>query len=80
MSHWVPVQARSEDKLARVVSAAQAIVAHEGAEAATTTRIAKDSGVSVGTIYRYFQNREGVLNALIARELDELDRRLDAVG
>jgi AcrR family transcriptional regulator len=76
----VPVQARSEDKLARVVRAAQTIVAAEGAEAATTTRIAKDSGVAVGTIYRYFQNREGVLNALVAQELDELDRRLEQVG
>ena len=80
MFRRVPVQARSEDKLARVVRAAQAIVATEGAEAATTTRIAKDSGVAVGTIYRYFQNREGVLNALLSRELDELDRRLDDVG
>ena len=76
----VPVQARSEDKLMRVVRAAQAVVVSEGAEAATTTRIAKDSGVAVGTIYRYFENREGVLNVLVDRELDELDRRLDEVG
>jgi AcrR family transcriptional regulator len=33
--------------------------------------------VAVGTIYRYFQNREGVLNALVAKELEELDRRLE---
>jgi len=73
----VPVQARSEDKLERVVTAAQRIVVAEGAEAVTTTRLAKESDVAVGTIYRYFQNREGVLNALVAKELEELDRRLE---
>jgi AcrR family transcriptional regulator len=76
----VPVQARSEVKLERVVTAAQRIVVAEGAEAVTTTRLAKESDVAVGTIYRYFENREGVLNILVANELDELDRRLDAVG
>lgn len=75
-----PVQPRSERKLARVLASAQRIVVSEGAEAATTTRIAEDSGVSVGTIYRYFSNREGVLNVLVAQELDELDRRLEEGG
>lgn len=75
-----PVQARSEDKLDRVLRAAERIVVKEGAEAATTTRIAQDSGVAVGTIYRYFSNREGVLNALVSEELDELDRRLEEGG
>lgn len=76
----VPVQARSEDKLERVVKAAQRIVVAEGAEAVTTTRLALESEVAVGTIYRYFENREGVLNVLVAQELEELDRRLDVAG
>lgn len=36
--------------------------------------------MSVGTIYRYFSSREGLLNVLVAQELDELDRRLLAAG
>lgn len=30
-------------------------------------------------VYRFFSNREGLLNVLVAEELDELDRRLVAV-
>lgn len=79
-SRRVPSQMRSEEKFLLVLATAQRIVVTEGAEAATTTRLAEESGVSVGTIYRYFTSREGVLNVLVARELDELDRRLDEGG
>ncbi|WP_209374564.1 TetR/AcrR family transcriptional regulator [Brevibacterium renqingii] len=74
-----PVQARSEAKLARILRVAQQIISTEGPEAATTTRIAAESDVSVGVVYRFFSNREGLLNVLVAEELNELDRRLIAV-
>lgn len=74
-----PVQARSEAKLARILRVAQQIISTEGPGAATTTRIAAESDVSVGVVYRFFSNREGLLNVLVAEELNELDRRLIAV-
>ncbi|WP_053386199.1 TetR/AcrR family transcriptional regulator [Leucobacter japonicus] len=74
----LPSQARSEAKVARMLEVAQRIITTDGAEAATTTRIAAEADVSVGTIYRFFASREGLLNVLVGRELDELDRRLAA--
>ena len=76
----LPMQTRSEAKVDRMLEVTQRIITTDGAEAATTTRIASDSGVSVGTLYRFFSNREALLNLLMARELDELDRRLEDVG
>ena len=35
----------------------------DGAEAVTTTRVAQQSGVAVGTIYRYFTDRNELLLA-----------------
>jgi AcrR family transcriptional regulator len=43
-----------------------------GYSAATTNRIAEAAGVSVGTIYEYFANKEEVFDALIRRELERL--------
>ncbi|WP_336660881.1 TetR/AcrR family transcriptional regulator [Leucobacter sp. USHLN153] len=63
-----------------MLEVAQRIIISDGAEAATTTRIAAEAEVSVGTIYRFFASREGLLNVLVARELDELDHRLAEAG
>ena len=76
----IPTQARSEAKVAKMLDVAQRIIVSDGAKAATTTRIAAESGVSVGTLYQFFSSREGLLNVLVAQELDELDRRLTEVG
>jgi AcrR family transcriptional regulator len=42
----------------------------EGPDAATTTRIAEVAGVSVGTLYQYFGNRDSILDALQDREFE----------
>lgn len=37
----------------------------------TTTRVAERAGVSVGTLYQYFQNRESLITLVIERYLNE---------
>ncbi|MEC9344176.1 MAG: helix-turn-helix domain-containing protein [Pseudomonadota bacterium] len=46
---------------AELLEVTERLVASEGCEAVTTTRVAAESGVAVGTIYRYFPNREALL-------------------
>lgn len=61
-----PVQPRRSRGLktrAALLDAVEALVAAEGPDAVTTTRIAAETGVSVGTIYRYFSDREALLLA-----------------
>ena len=73
----VPVQARGRDKLARMLEVADRVIAAEGADAMTTTRIAAEAGISVGSVYRYLPNREAIIEALARDYLGRLEKRMD---
>jgi AcrR family transcriptional regulator len=75
----VPQQARGKDKIARVLAAADRIMASEGAEAITTLRIAAESGVSVGSLYRYLPNREAIIESLARQYLGLLELEMDSL-
>ena len=63
MPNAIPSQQRAKRTIAQVLEAVETLVAAEGAAAVTTTRIAWQTGVAVGTIYRYFPDREALLLA-----------------
>ena len=63
----VPTQARSRERLRRVLDAADLVLARDGAGAFTTTRIAHVAGVPVGSVYRYFPDKEAIVEALATR-------------
>ncbi|MFJ8949288.1 TetR/AcrR family transcriptional regulator [Streptomyces sp. NPDC102381] len=65
-----PQQARSAATLARVLRAAEEIAASSGLEEMTITGVAARAGVSVGTIYRRFEDKEQLINALTERMLE----------
>jgi len=74
-----PRQARSRERVDRVLDAAAALLVAEGWGALTTNRIAREAGVPVGSVYQYFANKEAVVHALGVRALERLDALLDAV-
>lgn len=59
----LPVQPRALRTRAALLAAVEALVATEGAAAVTTTRVAEAAGVSVGTLYRYFADRDDLVLA-----------------
>lgn len=61
-----PQQARSKARLARVLQAAERVLIREGAQALTTTRIAAEAKVSVGSLYQYLPDRDAIVDALAA--------------
>lgn len=74
-----PSQLRSQRRVAAILDAAAAeIVDAGGVDGATTQAIAKRARTSVGSIYQFFPNREGVVRALAARYLAELRRVYEA--
>jgi AcrR family transcriptional regulator len=75
----VPQQARGKEKIARVLAAADRIMATEGADAITMIRIAAESGVSVGSLYRYLPNRETVIESLARHYLGLLEQEMDGM-
>jgi len=65
-------QARSQETVQVILEAAAQVLAREGYARATTNRIAAAAGVSVGTLYEYFADKEQLFDLLIARQIDEL--------
>lgn len=63
-----PRQARSRATCEAVVEAAARILETEGAEAFNTNSIARRAGVSIGTLYQYYPDKQSILAELIRRE------------
>ena len=63
-----PRQARSAQLVDDILEAAVRVLARGGAARFTTVRVAREAGVSVGSLYQYFPNKESVLYRL---QLDE---------
>jgi AcrR family transcriptional regulator len=68
-----PVQQRSRRTVTRILDAAAAIIDESGVDAATTRAIADRAGVSYPSLYRFFADREEILDRLVERHLVELD-------
>jgi AcrR family transcriptional regulator len=74
----VPVQARGRRTVARILAAASRAFVDPGYDAATTTEIARHAGVSVGSLYQFFPDKEALLEALAARHGEAVDEILAA--
>jgi AcrR family transcriptional regulator len=61
--------ARAEAQRGRILDAAQATFIENGFHAATMATIARRAGMSAGLIYRYFENKDAIVLAIIGREL-----------
>ena len=72
-----PQQPRSQAKIDQAVDAADRLLARKGANAVTTTRVAAEAGIAVGTIYRYFPDKEALFDALAARCLTKFESLMD---
>jgi AcrR family transcriptional regulator len=63
-SRRAPRQLRSRAIVEAIVQAGRQLLASEGPKSLTTNRIAERAGVSIGSLYRYFPNKEAVLAAI----------------
>ena len=59
-----PKQIRSRAIVQAIVEAGRRLLAEEGPRSLTTNHIAERAGVSIGSLYRYFPNREAILAAV----------------
>lgn len=69
-------QERARQTLEAILEAAARVLLERGYGGATTNRIAEVAGVSVGTLYEYFANKEEVFEAVIQREIEVLVQAL----
>ena len=76
-------QARGERRIAELLDAAGQVFAESGYSATTTNAIAARAGVSPGTLYQYFPNKDAMADALaekFAAQLVELRALLAGPG
>lgn len=73
-----PRQARAKVTVEVIFEAAIQLLLTDGPHRLTPTRVADRAGVSVGTMYQYFPNKQALIYALNARYLDALAERIEA--
>src|SRR5690242_3802866 len=69
-----PQRARGYQRVKVILDVAEVLFAEAGYEAATTNEIAARAGISIGSLYQYFPNKEAVLHALAARYRDAIEQ------
>ncbi|AQT79513.1 hypothetical protein B1R94_09875 [Mycolicibacterium litorale] len=73
-------QARSQEKMDRVLAATSDLLVTAGSSAVTTTSVAAHAGVSVGWLYNFFDDRDALLEEVLIQGLVDLDQRFDEAG
>ncbi len=76
-----PKQERSQVMIETLLQATARILRREGRDSLNTNRIAEVAGVSVGSLYQYFPNKESLVDALRERyDAQFLERLIRALG
>jgi AcrR family transcriptional regulator len=68
----VPKQKRSQETVEAILTAAARVLVESGYDKASTNRIAKVAGVSVGSLYQYFPSKEALVMALFERHAEKM--------
>jgi AcrR family transcriptional regulator len=68
----LPRQERSRVTYEAMLEACARLLREEGYDALTTTHVAERAGVSVGTLYEFFPNKESIVAALIEQRAERL--------
>ena len=66
-----PRQARAQVTREAILEAAAQILLTQGWQALTTSRIAQVAGVSVGSMYQYFEHKQAIVRELLERMSEE---------
>ncbi|MEV0384458.1 TetR/AcrR family transcriptional regulator [Nonomuraea sp. NPDC050643] len=60
-------QARGLKRMAEILDAAELVIAEVGYPEMTTNQVAARAGMSPGSLYQFFRNKEEILDGLVAR-------------
>lgn len=63
----VPSQARSKERVERILNVASGLVERDGSSDLKMAEVAELAGVPIGSVYQYFPNRSAIIRALAER-------------
>jgi AcrR family transcriptional regulator len=78
----VPQRSNGKLRVAAILEAAEAVIAEKGYEAATMAEIAMRSCTKIGSLYRFFPNKESLADTIVVNARENLDAvfdRFDAI-
>ncbi len=68
-----------EDKVKKVLSAAEELFDHFGYSKSTSDEIAQKAGISKRTLYKYFDSKKKILEVFINQKIETLRNELDRI-
>ena len=68
-----PRQARSRDTVDAILAATARVLVKVGFDGLTTNGVAEAAGVSIGSLYQYFPNKEALVAALIEHHVEAMN-------
>ncbi|PTM59764.1 TetR/AcrR family transcriptional regulator [Desmospora activa] len=71
-----PKQKRSQETVTFILEAAAQVFGEKGYKKTTTNHIAERAGVSIGTIYQYFPNKDALLLVLAEHHISQGKQRI----
>lgn len=75
-----PQQQRAKIIVENILEATQLCIAEQGLLQVTTPKISEKSGVSVGSIYQYFENKDEIIQELLSRKSEKLGLALKQIA
>lgn len=72
-----PTQARASVTVESICEATIQVLLRDGSERLTTTRVAERAGVSVGTLYQYFPNKQSLLFTVFEDHLEKIAQAVE---
>lgn len=72
-----PKQKRSKVTVDSILEASRIVIKKSGLEKFNTNYVAEVAGVSIGSLYQYFKNKESILELLLQKELEKNREALD---
>src|SRR5262245_7799213 len=67
-----PRQARSKATVDAILAATARVLVKQGFDGLTTNAVATAAGVSIGSLYQYFPNKEALVGALVEHHIEEM--------
>src|SRR3569833_3458752 len=71
-----PTQARSRERVEKILDVTSKIVVTDGVDAVTTRNIAEAARIPVASLNQYFADRDEILLALVERDTAEMDEQV----
>src|SRR5947209_16799699 len=72
-----PVQERSQETVHHIFEATSRLLGRIPLEDITTSRIAEDAGVSIGALYRFFPDKQAIIDAIAVKCVEEFRASLE---